>query len=286
MPATNEQSPSYQIAMLILSVCALISVAIQSATQIDPEIAQVLDHADLAICVLFFADFLHTLWRAPQKMRYLLTWGWIDLLSSIPTLDAARWVRVARIFRILRVLRALRASRILAKTVITRRAENAALATFLTIILVVTFASIAILQVEVAPNSTIKTADHALWWALSTITTVGYGDFVPVTSEGRVIASILMLAGVGLFSTFSGLLAAWFLAPKVESSHTLATLHSEIAELRQLVESLSPADSHHIKRQEPRRNNPRTHPDPRAQKPDAHVSDVNNPDGTPWLPIK
>jgi voltage-gated potassium channel len=55
-----------------------------------------------------------------------------------------------------------------------------------------------------------QTAEDALWWAYVTITTVGYGDKFPVTSEGRLIAGFLMTAGVGLFGTFTGFVASWF----------------------------------------------------------------------------
>jgi voltage-gated potassium channel len=75
------------------------------------------------------------------------------------------------------------------------------------------FGSIAILQVEHDPNSNIKTAEDAIWWAFVTITTVGYGDKYPVTTEGRIIAGFLMITGVGLFGTFTGFIASWFLEP-------------------------------------------------------------------------
>lgn len=236
----REVSPGYQIAMLVLSVAALVDVGIQSMARLDPQVVEILDYADVAVCAIFFVDFLLSLWHAPDRLKYMLTWGWIDALSSVPTLDFARWGRVARVFRVLRVLRALRATRILSRVILKRRAENAALAAMLGILLLVTFASIAILQFEDAPESKIRTAQDAVWWAVTTVTTVGYGDLVPVTGEGRVVAAILMVAGVALFTTLSGLLASWFLAARVEDAHTLAALHAEIAELRKLVESLKP----------------------------------------------
>lgn len=72
----------------------------------------------------------------------------------------------------------------------------------------VIFSAIAILQVERDPNSNIKTAEDALWWSYVT-TTVGYGDRYPVTTEGRLIASVLMTAGVGLFGTFTAYIASF-----------------------------------------------------------------------------
>jgi voltage-gated potassium channel len=80
--------------------------------------------------------------------------------------------------------------------------------------LLIIFSSIAILQVEKDPASNIKSAEDAIWWAYVTITTVGYGDKYPVTTEGRVIAAVLMTAGVGLFGTFTAYVASWFVAEK------------------------------------------------------------------------
>jgi voltage-gated potassium channel len=83
------------------------------------------------------------------------------------------------------------------------------------------------------PEANIKTAEDAIWWALTTITTVGYGDRYPVTSEGRVVAGVLMCAGVGLFGLFSGLLAAWFVAPhQQEKREEVEALREEVAQLQ------------------------------------------------------
>lgn len=238
----NSASPSYQFFMLVLSVYALGVIGVQAFAGLDPEVSAVLDYSDLAICVLFFADFLWSLYRAPSRWDYLRRWGWLDLLSSIPTLDAARWGRAARIVRILRVLRGLRATKVLTGALMRRRAENGVLAALLAAIILTTLCSAAILQVESAPDSNIKTAEDAAWWALTTMTTVGYGDRFPVTSEGRAIAAVLMVAGVGLFTTFSGLLAAWFMQPGRARDDEIAQLRQQITALHELVEKNAKRD--------------------------------------------
>ena len=87
-------------------------------------------------------------------------------------------------------------------------------------IILIIFASISVLQFETDPNSNIKTAEDALWWSYTTITTVGYGDKFPVTTGGRAIGVILMTGGVGLFGTFTAFISSWFLAPKkIEENH-------------------------------------------------------------------
>jgi voltage-gated potassium channel len=77
--------------------------------------------------------------------------------------------------------------------------------------LILIFSSIAILQVENTANGNIKTAEDAIWWAYTTITTVGYGDKYPVTSEGRLIAIFLMTFGVGMFGTMTAYISSLFI---------------------------------------------------------------------------
>ena len=106
-------------------------------------------------------------------------------MSSIPTLDVARWGRAARIARIIRVLRGVRATRILANLALARRTESTFLAVALIAILLLTIGSISILQLETAADSNIKTADDALWWALTTITTVANTYFTILATQDR-----------------------------------------------------------------------------------------------------
>jgi voltage-gated potassium channel len=239
--ALESGSPAYQIFMLALCIFALLIFAFEAVFRGDAEVLRLLRWADNFVCVIFLADFALTFARAPNKMRYLLTWGWLDLLSAIPTLDPARWGRLARIARLTRVLRALRASRLLGRMLFRQRKQSAMLAAALVALFLIVGSSAAILRFEDHGDANIKTANDAVWWAFTTITTVGYGDRFPVTAEGRIIAAILMTAGVGLFGAFSAAVAAWFLAPEDEATdEELAALRGEIATLRALVEDRLP----------------------------------------------
>ena len=243
-PVASEpprSAPLYQMFMLALSVLALVAIGIQNVFRLDPEVEQILLWADNAICVAFLVDFVITLWRAPDRMRYMLTWGWIDLISSIPTFDIGRWGRLARIARIARVLRALRATTLLTKVVLQKKAQSTSMGAAMLAFLLIVGCSTAILQFEDLPQANIKSAEDAVWWAFTTITTVGYGDRFPVTMEGRIVAAILMTAGVGLFGAISATLAATFLAQNEQDKDTeIARLREEIAALRETVEKLVP----------------------------------------------
>ncbi len=223
--------------MLALSLLALLSLAAQSALRIGGEARAVLQLADTAVCVLFLIDFLASLYLAESRGRYLLTWGWLDLASSIPTVDIARWGRAARIARIFRVLRGVRASKLVARLVPDRRAGNSFLAAALVAMFLVVVSSVSILHFDANAGGNIATAEDALWWAFATITTVGYGDRFPVTTEGRFVAAVLMAAGVALFGVFSAFLAAWFLeSGQSKENAELLALRDEVRALRLAVE--------------------------------------------------
>lgn len=230
----RPQAGPYKLFMLGLCVYVLLALAAQTLFTLDPETARILDLADAAICVVFLLDFAVSLARAEDRWRYLATWGWLDLISSIPTIDVFRWGRMARIFRILRVLRGLRATRFISTVVLERRAECAMWAAALFCILVTVFGSIAILHLEETEGANIKSAEDALWWSFVTVTTVGYGDRFPVTSAGRLLAALLMFAGIGLFGTFTAFVASAFMAPgEAQQDRELAAIRDELRQLRE-----------------------------------------------------
>lgn len=139
--------------------------------------------------------------------------------------------------RVFRVLRGVRASKILSSCILQRRSESAFLAVALLSIVCVVLGSIAVLHFEDGAESNIRSAEEALWWAIVTITTVGYGDRYPITTEGRLVAVGLMVAGVGLFGTFTGFVASWFLeAPAAKQAGEIDEIRAELEAIRRLLQ--------------------------------------------------
>ena len=229
----------FQCLILVLSVYVLGALFVQTVFILPADVNLVIERIDFAICLVFLVDFGIRLRKAKSKLSFL-KWGWIDLVSSIPMFDFLRWGRLVRIFRILRILRAFRSTKILVNHLFRYRAKST-FATVATIsIILVIFSSIAILNLENAAESNIKTPSDALWWAFTTITTVGYGDRFPVTHEGRLIAALLMTAGVGLFGTFTAYVASLFMeAEQKNDENEIQVLIQEVRQLRLQVEALS-----------------------------------------------
>jgi len=190
--------------------------------------------------------------------RALLELGEGDVLGPVGFLDLLSCVPALRIFRLFRIVRAVRIVRRLGGPRVLRemRQELASGALYFII-----FVGITVLEVvgllelrfeEDVPGANITTAGDALWWGYVTATTVGYGDYYPVTIGGRISGVIMLTVGVGLFATFSGFLANAFLSPRkrkpAETPPDIAEIHALLdqqeataAQLRAKLEQLQAA---------------------------------------------
>jgi len=205
----TESLGFFNLLILLLSFYVLTALFIDTLFKLPPEVSKMLGYIDNAICLVFLFDFAFRFRKAGNKLSFM-KWGWIDLVASIPTLDVMRAGRLLRLIRIIRLIRAFRSAKHIVEHIFKNKIKGTLTSVALIAVLMLLFSSIAILQFETDPNSNIKTAEDAIWWSYVTITTVGYGDKYPVTTEGRVIAAALITVGVGLFGTFTAFVSSWF----------------------------------------------------------------------------
>lgn len=201
---------AFQVAILIFTLIVLGALTVDTVGHLPQEVSTLIRWLDTMACAVFFTDFCVRFFRAQSK-RSFMKWGWIDLLASVPYLPGLRYARVARVLRVIRLLRGVRSVQRVMQILFHQKAQTGAASLVLMAFLLVAFSSVSILICEQTGDGNIKTAEDAIWWSVSTLTTVGYGDKVPVTTEGRILAMALMIAGVGMFGGLSGLTAALFL---------------------------------------------------------------------------
>ena len=225
--------------MLLASVITVATLALSISIQLPADVESMLRWGDTAVCGILFLDFLLLLHLARNKRKYLFTWGWIDLISSIPLIPALQLGRLARILRILRLLRGLKSAATLLRELTRNRRQTATFAILLLTGITVSFSSIAILIAEKG-RGPIDTPGKALWWCMETIATVGYGDVAPTTTLGRIVAGITMIMGIAIFGSLTAVITSLVLEPAKETNDPILAkldkLEEEIAKLRSRLE--------------------------------------------------
>lgn len=211
--STKRTSRFYDLLMLALSVWVLVQLAIETLLKMPPSTQAALSYVDLAICIVFIADWVYFFVRATDKLGYLKTRA-VDLVSSIPFvsfLRPLRVFRVIRIFRAFRLLRGLRGVSVILKTLSANPTRSALSIYLLATSLVYFYCSLGLYSFEKGVNTMVASYGDVLWMAFTTMTTVGYGDVYPITPGGRLISAILVITGMGLFSLLTAGIATFLL---------------------------------------------------------------------------
>ena len=235
---------------LFISAAAVVAIGVlvwQWTLDQGSEIKQLLLIFDWGFCVLFFVDFLHNLFVAKRKLRYLYTWGLFDLISSIPVLGNFRFARIGSLFRVLRIIRSVR---ILSQVYSRDKAASVVAVLMIAGIGTIIGVSVAVLHVErAAAGATILTGEDAAWWGVVTVSTVGYGELVPITPTGRVLAVVLMVVGIGLFATFAGAIANIFMR-QVQKTTNVDSLEDRLIRMERRQRDFHATVRKHIANQE------------------------------------
>ncbi len=245
----QKDSNAYEMFIFVLTVLSLLIMAGLFLPRVNEPTKELLNVYDNIICVIFLFDFAMRLRRAPRRRDYFIgERGWLDLLGSIPSFgllaDGGKYAslfRLARLSRLARITRLLRgqSKKEIVADVVENRSQYAVYITLLAAMVVLVLASVFVLQFESPnPNANIKTGGEALWWSVVTITTVGYGDYFPVTMGGRLTALFLMLTGIGIIGALASIFASLLVSPDDGDVAAIGDVGSEMRALREEVAAL------------------------------------------------
>jgi voltage-gated potassium channel len=234
---TAHATSAFQVGLLVFTIVVLVSLMADTILVFPREVSNLIHMIDTFGCAVFFLDFCYRLYRADSKLAFM-KWGWIDLIASVPNLQILRWGRLVRVLRVIRLLRGIRSVQLVLGALLHDKLRGGVVSVVFGVVLLVSFSSASVLVCERQPDANIKTAEDALWWSIATITTVGYGDKYPVTTEGRVIGVILMVAGVSMFGCLSGLAASFFLRPKEGKQPEIAEVLVRLEQIQKQLENL------------------------------------------------
>ena len=213
-------TPAGRLFDLVLIVLILLSVSVMMLETTHGYAAQYgrwFDLAEWAFTVLFTIEYGLRIYVAPNRWAYVRSfYGWVDLLSILPSylslflgdltyLLIIRLLRVLRIFRILKLARYLQEANILVRSI---RLARRKILVFFCSVLVLTIVFGSMMYVVEGPNNGFTSIPKSIYWAIVSITTVGYGDIAPKTGLGQLLASLVMLTGYSIIAIPTGIFTA------------------------------------------------------------------------------
>lgn len=218
---------------LTMGALALIWVALGFLIdEIGGGVRSDLELAEVALTGLFVVEFGSRLIAAHDRGQYLRG-HWIDAIALAPPIRALRVLRLLRLLRLVRAFAGFYRAAMHVQGLARHRGFAWLIVAWLSIMVV---CSAFVYQAEHGVNKLMASPFDALWWGVTTLTTVGYGDTYPVTRDGRLGAMILMLLGIGLFSAITATITSYFIGQEQgmrSPGHEFVDKLGALAELRE-----------------------------------------------------
>ena len=231
----------FNLILLWVIILSVLVVILESMDQIELAIGRYLMILEWIFTILFTAEYLMRIYSTRRSRKYIFSfWGIIDLFSFLPTyigilftsvhfLVAIRILRLIRIFRILKLTRYFSESQELGKALWASVHRIAVF--FLVLFLIVLIMGSMMYVIEGGVNG-FESIPQSIYWAIITITTVGYGDVVPVTALGKIISSLIMIIGYSIIAVPTGIITAEIASTR-KAGHMIICPHCKHIEREQ-----------------------------------------------------
>ncbi|MEK9756271.1 MAG: ion transporter [Bacteroidota bacterium] len=209
----------FDISLIIVIIISVILVALETVGWINQQYYDILNIAEWVITILFTIEYILRIVSVHHPSKYVFSfYGIIDFLAMIPkyislfvvgahleTMMAIRALRILRIFRVLHISRYIGESNFLVRSLLVSRAK---IIIFLLFVLIMCILFGTLMYLVEGPEAGFNNIPESIYWCISTISTVGYGDIVPLTGMGKFLASMLMILGYGIIAVPTGIISA------------------------------------------------------------------------------
>ena len=195
-----------------LIILSIIAFSIETIPDLSKKTIYILNLFELSAIIFFSLEYLLRFYVSDKKISYILSfYGMVDLVAILPFYISSgidlRSIRSVRLLRLVKLFR-FNKSLILLKKAFIKIKNELSLFMFITLILIfISSAGIYMFENAAQPDD-FKSIFHCMWWAICTLTTVGYGDVYPITTGGKIFTSIISIIGIGVIAIPTGLLAS------------------------------------------------------------------------------
>ena len=215
-PATR-QGRYFMLLINFLIFLSMVSFSVATLPELSQQTIQLLTYVEILIVVIFSVEYAARLYFAVGKIQFVFSFfGIIDLLSFAPlyffliTGVDTRSLQVLRLFRLMRLFKLFRYSKAIERLKIAKNHCKDEMILFTAVAFILLFISaVGIYHFEKeAQPEVFRSVFDGLWWGVITLTTVGYGDIVPITAGGRAFALVIVMVGLGIVAVPTGLIAS------------------------------------------------------------------------------
>lgn len=216
-------------------ILSLISFSIETIPRVNPRLLYFLNIFNITSIVVFTVEYLMRIFVADRKIKYIFSFfGIIDLVAILPFflqlgIDL-RSIRSFRVLRLIRLIKLMRYNSAVTRLRLSIRSIREELIIFFAFTLILIFlCSVGIYYFEHDAQPEIFTSIfHSMWFAVTSLTTVGYGDMVPVTTGGRIFSSVMVVIGLGIVAVPAGLFASALTKQRTRNKKTFERDEEEI----------------------------------------------------------
>lgn len=214
---TTPQGKKFDLYLLGFILFSLLILMIESIPTLSEEAKSFFYYAELILSSIFTLEYLMRIYASPKKMRYILSvWGIIDLLAVLPILlipfsSQVQYFRIIRILRLIRIFKIFRISKFTREAYslyysLTSSIYKIAVFMFFVLIISIIIGGL-MFVVEGGHNEGFESIPKSIYWAIVTITTVGFGDVTPSSDLGKFFATIMMLLGYAIIAVPTGIVS-------------------------------------------------------------------------------